>query len=283
MPMPKLPRGRVALPGLVLAALTALGVARSGHADEPVPTSTLAPAAPSSSPAAAPASTMTTDEASLETPRPTRWRPRVMRCRRYRRSRYCEGPRRMPIPSGSAAERAERLGLASRRAAARVKDRTPPAEWVAEVEGEAHESLVFPVDEGRQGRGLARRRGRRPGHDGVDIMAPVGTRVRSVDDGLVVYSDNELRGYGNTLLVLHADGTVALYAHLRAGYVFAGQSVRRGQVIGEVGETGLTRGAHLHFELRRGGRPVNPIPRFVRPAVPTASIGPSQGVFTRRA
>ncbi len=287
---PTVPRTVRARRALLALGLCGLAIAPGARADDgapgapragstAVPTSAVAPAAPPA-PASAPA------DPSLETPAPTAWRPMVMRCRRYRRSRYCEGPRRVPIPSGPAAERAERLGLGSRRAAARVKEQTPPAEWVAEVEGVAHESLVFPVDEGRQGRGLSRGRGRRPGHDGVDIMARVGATVRSVDDGLVIYSDNELRGYGNVLLVLHADGTVALYAHLRAAYVFAGQTVRQAQVLGEVGETGLARGAHLHFELRRDGRPIDPIPRFVRrppPAPPHARVAPARAAFTRAA
>lgn len=243
--------------GITTLALV-VGLARPTHADEPerVPASTLDP----SSRVAAP-----DPRASLETPVPTEWQPNLMRCRRYRRRRFCEGPRRVPLPFGSAAERAERLGLGGRTGAARAKDKTPPAEWVAEVEGEAHDALFFPVDGGRQGRGLSRRRGRRPGHEGVDIMGAVGDRVRSVDDGLVVYADNELRGYGNVLLVLHRDGSVGLYAHLRAAYVFAGQSVRQGQLIGEVGDTGLARGPHLHFELRRDGRPVDPTPRFTAP------------------
>jgi murein DD-endopeptidase MepM/ murein hydrolase activator NlpD len=100
-------------------------------------------------------------------------------------------------------------------------------------------------------------------HNGVDIGAREGAPVRAVNDGLVAYSFNGMSGYGNSVLLLHADGSVTLYAHCRATYVFAGQRVRRGQVIAEVGETGLARGAHLHFEWRRDGQPLNPIPHFV--------------------
>ncbi len=281
--------------GIVLVALAVGAPFQRTHADEPRPPARRGGAVDVRLPASTLAPTVAPDEAapdahaSLETPVPTEWQPMLMRCRRYHRKRYCEGPRRIPVPFGSAGERAERLGLGGRNGAARVKDHAPPAEWLAEVEGESHESLVFPVDEGRQGRGLSRARRRHPAHEGVDILANVGARVRSVEDGLVVYADNELRGYGNVLLVLHRDGTVALYAHLRAAYVFAGQSVRQGQLIGEVGETGLARGSHLHFELRRDGRPTNPIPRFVRlsgevgPTVTSAPAPTSQAPFTRRA
>jgi murein DD-endopeptidase MepM/ murein hydrolase activator NlpD len=204
------------------------------------------------------------DDPGLDTPRPTRWQSTLMRCHRYRRRRFCEGPRRVPEPSGPAAELAARLGLGDRRAASRLLEHSPPEAWLEAVALPTHAALAFPVDGGRQGRGLSRGRGRRPGHDGVDIMARPGSTVRAAEDGLVAYADNGLRGYGNVLLLAHGDGSVSLYAHLRAAYVFAGQVVRMGQVLGEVGETGLARGPHLHFELRRDGRPITPIPRFVQ-------------------
>jgi murein DD-endopeptidase MepM/ murein hydrolase activator NlpD len=268
----------------IAAAL--LAYAPAGRADEPtitvedghtgavveIPVSALDPSPASAPPdggapppgegAEAPLPTL--DDPRLETPRPTRWRPAVMRCRRYRRRRYCEGPRRVPEPHGPAAELAARLGLGDRRAAAICLEHRPPEAWLEAVSLERHAALAFPVDDGRQGRGLARARGRRPGHDGVDLPAPAGATVRAAEDGLVVYADNELHGYGNLVILAHADGSVSFYAHLRAAYVFAGEVVRMGQVLGEVGETGLARGPHLHFELRRDGRPVDPTDRFVR-------------------
>jgi murein DD-endopeptidase MepM/ murein hydrolase activator NlpD len=66
------------------------------------------------------------------------------------------------------------------------------------------------------------------------------------------------------LMVVHADATVGFYAHCQELYVFPGQRVRRGQLVGLVGHTGLARGPHLHFEMRVEGRPRNPIERFSR-------------------
>jgi murein DD-endopeptidase MepM/ murein hydrolase activator NlpD len=105
----------------------------------------------------------------------------------------------------------------------------------------------------------------------VDIVAEPGTRVRAANDGLVAYSDNGVRGMGNLLILVHPDGATTFYAHLRAAYVFAGEKVRRGEVIGEVGNTGLSRGPHLHFEWRRRGHPRDPARRFAdRPQRATA-------------
>jgi murein DD-endopeptidase MepM/ murein hydrolase activator NlpD len=200
------------------------------------------------------------------------WEPsRGASCHRYRGQRVCEGPRRRPVPHGPAAELAARLGLGTLHAAHSLEGRPPDPRWLAAVEGDPPPAmLVWPVQEGRLWRGFGRLRGRRRHpHEGLDIGAAEGAPVRAVADGLVVYSDNGLSGYGNVVLVLHRDATVARYAHLRAAYVFAGQQVRAGAVIAEVGDTGLARGYHLHFELHEGGRPRDPLPRF-----PEGSGGP---------
>jgi murein DD-endopeptidase MepM/ murein hydrolase activator NlpD len=130
--------------------------------------------------------------------------------------------------------------------------------------------MLWPVEGGRLWRGFGRVRRRHRGrlHKGLDIGAPEGSPIMAAADGLVVYSDNEVSGYGNLLMVVHSDRSVAFYAHCRATYVFAGQTVRKGQIIGEVGQTGLAHGAHLHFELRVNGRPRNPLPRFPRQPPP---------------
>jgi len=214
---------------------------------------------------------------TLRTPRPTHWRDNHGRqCRRYHGRAFCDGPRRVPEPHGPALELARRLGLDDERQAARqALHGEPPEEWLDAVEGEMGPGLLWPVPDGRMWRGFGRhrelvrrhgrlRRGRRRRlHPGVDIGAPEGSLIRAVDDGLVVYSQNGMRGYGNSLLVLHLDGSVTLYAHCRATYVFAGQQVRRGQVVGEVGHTGLAHGDHLHLEWRHRGRPRDPFPFFV--------------------
>ncbi len=116
-----------------------------------------------------------------------------------------------------------------------------------------------------RGVGLTRRgRNRRRPHNGVDIGAARGHRVVAANDGIVAYSHNELSGYGNLVILVHADSTVTFYAHLNAAYVQPGQLVRRGQTLGEVGSTGLASGPHLHFEWRRDGHPLDPVPRFRR-------------------
>ncbi len=217
------------------------------------------------------------EDRTLPTPPPTAWRTsRTRQCRRHRGRLVCDGPLRVPAPYGAAAERARRLGLDDEVRAGRIAmTREPEEAWVEAVGGRMGAGMLWPVPEGRlwRGFGLHRvltpvrgrvRRGRRRRlHRGVDIGASAGSAIRAVDDGLVLFSFNSMRGYGNAVVLLHADRTVTLYAHCQATLVFAGQRVRRGQVIAEVGHTGLAHGDHLHFEWRRAGRPLNPIRRFV--------------------
>lgn len=96
-------------------------------------------------------------------------------------------------------------------------------------------------------------------HDGVDISAKHGTPIRAADTGLVIYAGRR-SGYGNTVMIDHGSGMVTLYAHIRSGGIAVrkGQLVKRGQVIAYVGSTGLSTGPHLHFEVRKNGRPINP-------------------------
>lgn len=100
------------------------------------------------------------------------------------------------------------------------------------------------------------RRGRR--HDGVDLRSPRGTPVRAADDGEVVYS-KRLRGYGNLILLKHGDGFFTVYAHNAVNLVKKGAQVKRGQMISKVGSTGRATGPHLHFEVREGSKPRNPL------------------------
>jgi murein DD-endopeptidase MepM/ murein hydrolase activator NlpD len=96
-------------------------------------------------------------------------------------------------------------------------------------------------------------------NDGVNIVARRGTAVHAAADGVVVYVGNELRGYGNLLLVRHAGGWMTAYAHNDELLVGRGAKVKRGQVIAKVGGTGGVSSPQLHFELRQGGRPVDPL------------------------
>jgi murein DD-endopeptidase MepM/ murein hydrolase activator NlpD len=95
-------------------------------------------------------------------------------------------------------------------------------------------------------------------NDGINIAAPLGTPVRAADNGVVAYAGNELRGFGNLLLIRHADGWVSAYAHCDALLVKRGDQVKRGQVIARVGQTGAVSSPQLHFELRKGGTAVDP-------------------------
>jgi murein DD-endopeptidase MepM/ murein hydrolase activator NlpD len=218
--------------------------------------------------------TATGVDASRVTPMPTRWLPtRGRECgRRARMRRYCQGPRRAPEPHGPEADLARRLELGELRTVSHLLRDPAPAAWIAAAPAEDDTRLTWPVDDGRLWRGFGRppkgaRFTRR--HKGIDIGAPAGSLIRATRTGLVVYADNGIRGYGNLLITVHADGSMAFYAHCRALYLFPGQAVLRGQVIGEVGQTGIARGTHLHFEYREHGRPRDPLPRFAdRPGAP---------------
>jgi murein DD-endopeptidase MepM/ murein hydrolase activator NlpD len=104
------------------------------------------------------------------------------------------------------------------------------------------------------------------GHnDGINIAAPRGTPVKAVDAGTVAYAGNELRGYGNLVLIKHASGWITAYAHCEELLVKRGDTVSRGQVIAKVGATGGVSEPQLHFELRRSKRAVDPR-EFLAPA-----------------
>ncbi len=96
-------------------------------------------------------------------------------------------------------------------------------------------------------------------NDGVNIAAPVGTPVRAAADGEVVYRGSELDGYGNLLLIKHADGFVTAYAHNDTMLARKGQKVQKGQVIAKVGQTGAVTEPQLHFEIRQNLKSVDPL------------------------
>ncbi len=95
-------------------------------------------------------------------------------------------------------------------------------------------------------------------HTGIDLAAPYGTPVRTATEGTVIEAGQE-SGYGNIVKVQHPDGAVTYYAHLSRIVVYSGH-VKAGQVIAREGNTGHSTGPHLHFEVRIGGAPINPIP-----------------------
>jgi murein DD-endopeptidase MepM/ murein hydrolase activator NlpD len=96
-------------------------------------------------------------------------------------------------------------------------------------------------------------------NDGINIKAPRGTPIRAAENGVVAYTGNELRGFGNLLLIKHAGGWVTAYAHGETVMVRRGDTVRRGQTIGQVGSTGSVTSPQLHFEVRKGTQAVDPI------------------------
>ena len=96
-------------------------------------------------------------------------------------------------------------------------------------------------------------------NDGINIAAPAGAQVRAAENGVVAYAGNELRGFGNLLLLKHADGWTTAYAHNKKLLVKRGDRVTQGQVIATVGRTGNVDSVQLHFEVRKGTQALDPI------------------------
>jgi lipoprotein NlpD len=96
-------------------------------------------------------------------------------------------------------------------------------------------------------------------HDGIDIGAKEGTPVYAAAAGEVVYSDQRLSGYGKLIIVRHSQDMFTAYAHNQRNLVRKGDRVKKGDVIARVGKTGRASGSHLHFEVRRGSTPVDPL------------------------
>ncbi len=96
-------------------------------------------------------------------------------------------------------------------------------------------------------------------HPGMDFAAPEGTVIHSTGDGVVVQADNSAHGYGNHVIVDHGYGYETLYGHMSKIAVRVGDAIKRGQLIGYVGNTGLSTGPHVHYEVRKNKQIVNPI------------------------
>lgn len=115
-------------------------------------------------------------------------------------------------------------------------------------------------------------------HDGIDLTAPIGTPVFAADAGEVVYSGARVRGYGNMIVLKHADDLMTVYAHNSVLLVRVGERVAAGQRVALSGQSGHATGPHLHFEVRRGQTPRDPLPylpevRGLRPAPPSRERG----------
>jgi murein DD-endopeptidase MepM/ murein hydrolase activator NlpD len=96
-------------------------------------------------------------------------------------------------------------------------------------------------------------------NDGINIAAPAGADVAAAESGVVAYAEDKMPGYGNLILIKHADGWVSAYAHNAELLVHKGDHVRRGQAIAKVGESGGVGRPQLHFELRQGVKAVDPL------------------------
>ena len=162
----------------------------------------------------------------------------------------------------------------AKRPASPGQARSKPPKTVALVPPppRAGKRFLWPVDGpvavgfGSRGKGLR--------NDGINILARRGTGVRAAENGVVAYSGNAVRGFGNLVLIKHAGGWMSAYAHNDVLLVRTGQRVRRGETISRVGSTGNVSKPQLHFELRRGRRAVDPL-RYLPPARRTISfLGP---------
>ncbi len=96
-------------------------------------------------------------------------------------------------------------------------------------------------------------------NDGINLAVPEGTPVKAAEDGVVAYSGNELKGYGNLVLVRHSNGYVTAYAHASELLVKRGDTIKRGQIIAKSGQSGEASSPQLHFEIRKGSTPVDPL------------------------
>lgn len=96
-------------------------------------------------------------------------------------------------------------------------------------------------------------------HEGIDFGVPIGTPVIAAERGKVIYSGRGLSGFGKIVVIDHGGGWSSIYAHLNRSIVRRGYTVRRGQRIADSGNTGRSTGPHLHFEIRKGSDPLDPM------------------------
>ncbi|MBN2745651.1 MAG: M23 family metallopeptidase [Bacteroidales bacterium] len=105
-------------------------------------------------------------------------------------------------------------------------------------------------------------------HTGIDFTAPTGTPIYATGDGKVINPQSGFSGYGKTIVIDHGFGYQTLYAHCSKIIVKSGQKVKRGQIIGYVGNTGISTGPHVHYEVLKNGEPVNPVNFFYQDLSP---------------
>jgi len=143
--------------------------------------------------------------------------------------------------------------IAARKVDATATASIPPANDAKAVASDGGRPEFRWPARGRIIQGFATR-----GNDGINIAVPEGTQVKAVESGVVAYAGNELKGYGNLVLIRHPNGFVSAYAHNAALDVKRGDQVKRGQTIAKSGQSGNVVSPQLHFELRKGSTPVDP-------------------------
>jgi murein DD-endopeptidase MepM/ murein hydrolase activator NlpD len=173
----------------------------------------------------------------------------------------------LPVPVRvAAAPRQQLAAVGAARAVTRtaaLKATQPPAsQAIPQPPARAGGKFLWPV----RGRTIVGYGPKKDGlhNDGINIAAPRGAPVQAAENGVVAYIGNELRGFGNLILIRHAGGWVTAYAHNDGFLVRRGDTVKRGQVIARIGSSGNVATPQLHFEIRKGARSVDPT-RFLAP------------------
>ncbi|MEO1192859.1 MAG: peptidoglycan DD-metalloendopeptidase family protein [Pseudomonadota bacterium] len=185
----------------------------------------------------------------------------------------------LPLPSPAASSTATGLAAPPAKPQRDVSLAAPVSAPSAEqdVPPAANTSAALPEPPSRQGRlfdwpvtgRVISGYGSKPGglrNDGINIAAPAGTPVRAAESGVVAYTGGDLKGFGKLVLIKHQDGYVTAYAHNSQILVRRGETVRRGDVIARVGETGNVDTPQLHFEIRKDASPIDPTGLMVRAA-----------------
>jgi murein DD-endopeptidase MepM/ murein hydrolase activator NlpD len=169
-----------------------------------------------------------------------------------------------PAPIGQLLSKPEQAPAAARAVSGNpnvASAQTQPSAFAAAPAGATSEAATPLFDWPVRGRVIARF-GPIPGNlrnDGINIAVPEGTDVHAADDGVVVYAGNDVKGYGNLVLMRHGNGFVTAYAHASQLLVSTGDTIQRGQVIAKSGRTGQAREPQVHFEIRKGTMPVDPL------------------------
>jgi murein DD-endopeptidase MepM/ murein hydrolase activator NlpD len=177
----------------------------------------------------------------------------------------------LQVPGHAAAAAPPRVVQGSTAPPAQPRIINPGGEQTAALSDRGREAAAPPSASGRfrwpaRGRVIASF-GKRPDgthHDGINIALPQGADIHAVESGRVAYAGNEIKGYGNLVLIRHDNGWVSAYAHADKLLVKREDVVRRGQVIARAGKTGTVEQPQLHFELRQGSKPVDPLQHLER-------------------